>query len=111
MNGVIVLRRFASFLPVLLVIGVLAPPARAAYPGANGIIAFERGGDIWVVEADGSNPRNVTNTPTNVEQHPVVSPDGTRIAYTRTEIYDEIYEIYMLSHRSNLKISTKNESR
>ncbi|AXV05129.1 hypothetical protein DVS28_a0422 [Euzebya pacifica] len=85
------LRRFASFLPVLLVIGLLAPPARAAYPGANGIIAFERGGDIWVVEADGSNPRNVTNTPTNVEQHPVVSPDGTRIAYTRTEIYDEIW--------------------
>ena len=91
MNGVIVLRRFASFLPVLLVIGLLAPPARAAYPGANGIIAFERGGDIWVVEADGSNPRNVTNTPTNVEKHPVVSPDGTRIAYTRTEIYDEIW--------------------
>ena len=85
------LRRFASFLPVLLVIGVLAPPARAAYPGANGIIAFERGGDIWVVEADGSNPRNVTNTPTHVEKHPVVSPDGTRIAYTRTEIYDEIW--------------------
>ncbi len=37
--------------------------------------------DIWRVEADGSNPVDLTNTPLVSEANPVWSPDGTRIAY------------------------------
>jgi Tol biopolymer transport system component len=60
------------------------PEVSAAYPGANGKIAFSSrrtGNDeIFVMDADGSNPINITNHP-NVDCCPKWSPDGTRIAF------------------------------
>ncbi len=38
-------------------------------------------GDLWYAAADGSERTNITNTPGIVESHPVVSPDGQRIAF------------------------------
>lgn len=37
--------------------------------------------DIWRINADGTDPINLTNTPAVSETNPVWSPDGTRIAY------------------------------
>ena len=37
--------------------------------------------DIWVMNPDGSDPTNLTNTPELNEMLPAWSPDGTRIAY------------------------------
>lgn len=37
--------------------------------------------DIWVMNADGSNARNLTNSTDNLEEFPVFSPDGSKIAY------------------------------
>ena len=37
--------------------------------------------DIWVMDPDGSNQTNLTNTPELNEMGPAWSPDGTRIAY------------------------------
>jgi Tol biopolymer transport system component len=37
--------------------------------------------DLWIMNADGSNPRNLTNTTDNIESEPVFSPDGQKIAY------------------------------
>ena len=37
--------------------------------------------DIWVMNPDGSEPTNLTNTPEISEWSPAWSPDGTRIAY------------------------------
>jgi len=44
-------------------------------------IAFTRGGDVWVMKADGSNQRNLTNSPAVSEQFPTWSPDGKRILF------------------------------
>jgi Tol biopolymer transport system component len=66
---------------------VLTPsPALAAAP--NGKIAYvvdmgfpDYTTDIWVMDADGSNQINITNTPSVSEYGPVWSPDGSKIAY------------------------------
>jgi TolB protein len=39
--------------------------------------------DIWVMNADGSGARNITNTPTVREEDPAFSPDGSKIAFIR----------------------------
>jgi Tol biopolymer transport system component len=38
--------------------------------------------EIFVMNADGSKPVNITNTPKEHEHYPQVSPDGTQIAFT-----------------------------
>jgi len=41
--------------------------------------------DLWVMNADGSNPVNLTNTPDVDELYPKPSPDGTRICFEADE--------------------------
>jgi Tol biopolymer transport system component len=55
----------------------LASPASAA---PTDQVAFERDGDIWVMNADGTGEVNLTNHPA-IDAHPDWSPDGTRIAF------------------------------
>jgi Tol biopolymer transport system component len=38
--------------------------------------------DIFVINADGSNPVNLTSTPKEHEHYPQVSPDGTKICFS-----------------------------
>jgi hypothetical protein len=40
-------------------------------------------GDLWYAKADGTERTNLTNSPTTVESHPAVGPDGRRIAFIR----------------------------
>jgi len=49
-------------------------------------IAFTRGGDIWVMNAGGSNQRQLTNTAA-LDRSPTYSPDG-RIAFVREDATD-----------------------
>jgi Tol biopolymer transport system component len=44
--------------------------------------------DIWVMDADGTNQTNLTNTPDTNEGQPAWSSDGTRIAFTSDQ--DEV---------------------
>jgi tricorn protease len=47
------------------------------------LIAFEYGGDLWVVSRNGGSARRLTSTP-SVEADPHFSPDGSLIAFSAT---------------------------
>jgi hypothetical protein len=86
--------RVATFVILLLILSaltagavvggasLLVSPAPAL--AANGLIAYDASGDIWVVNADGTEPRQLTSGPT-VEHGATWSRDGSRIAYWATE--------------------------
>ena len=50
-------------------------------PGVGGKIAYECSGDICVMNEDGTDQRNLTNTPADQEYAPTLTSDGTRVAF------------------------------
>jgi Tol biopolymer transport system component len=58
---------------------VLAAPARAAAPGANGLIAFVRGGDVWIAKPDGTGQRVLIPG----ADAPAWSANGRNLAFDR----------------------------
>ena len=60
-----------------LVTGLGSVSARAAFPAANGQIAFVRGADVDALDASGSLSTLATGSPHN----PAWSPDGSQVAY------------------------------
>ena len=76
-------------LAVLLCPLAAAPAALGAFPGLNGSIAFERGGQVFAKNpGDVSDADQLTRSGTN--EDPAWSPDGTRIAFVsnRAGIFD-----------------------
>lgn len=49
-------------------------------------LVYDWADDIWVADADGSNPTNLTQTPDRGEGVPSWSPDRRQIAYERQEV-------------------------
>jgi Tol biopolymer transport system component len=66
----------------------VAHSANATFPGTNGKIAFVRSGDIWTMNADGTNRIQVTST--GSASAPSWRPDGQAIAYIRSATYSEL---------------------
>lgn len=56
-------------------------------------ITFVYGGDIWIADKNGNNPRRLTTNP-GVEMNPIFSPDGKQIAFTGN--YDGNTDIYTI---------------
>jgi Tol biopolymer transport system component len=88
-------------LAMLFASGLLSSGPSAQTTSPEGKIVFVRPGtepsdncfgqpcaDIWVMDADGSNQTNLTNTPDTNEGQPAWSSDGTRIAFTNDQ--DEV---------------------
>jgi hypothetical protein len=77
-----------------------APPAHAAFPGANGKIAFAAYRDatyeIYTMKADGSNQTRLTSN-TAFDFDPAWSPDGTKIAFVTDRDGGRPYEIYTMN--------------
>jgi hypothetical protein len=71
-------KRFA----LVAVLATLALPggAHAAFPGKNGKLAFTRGGQVLVMNADGTGQTQITSGP-SFKSQPHWSADGHRIAY------------------------------
>jgi Tol biopolymer transport system component len=69
---------------VLIVVLLLALPvgsASAAFPGANGKIAYGCGGQICLINPDGNGRTQLTPSDGAPRNTPAWSPDGTKIAF------------------------------
>jgi len=75
---------FLAALALGLLLASIAGTAGAAFPGANGKIAFQSDRDgnpeVYVMNSDGSGQTRLTNEPRS-DVEPAFSPDGTRIAF------------------------------
>ena len=76
-----------------------APSSLAAFPGQNGLIAFESNRDagnfeIYTMNADGSLQTNITTNPAGDAQ-PSWSPDGRKIVFATNR--DGNSEIYVMN--------------
>jgi TolB protein len=69
---------FAGVASIALALALTASSAYAAFPGANGKIAFDNGGTIYEINPDGSGLAALAPG-----MAPRWSPSGTRIAFTR----------------------------
>lgn len=82
----------ASSAIVVLLAASISLPARAAFPGANGVLAFEHEvpasghtqADIYTIQPGGSGLERLTATPNRNEFGPAWNASGTRIAFWRT---------------------------
>jgi Tol biopolymer transport system component len=104
-------RRLRHLGPAFAAAGALALPLAAV--GAQnavkpvGTIAFTANptglgpGDVYVVRADGSRLRQLTNTPT-AEEQPTWAPDGKSIAYVRVVGSGALYRLFLNGKKQRL---------
>lgn len=63
---------------------------------SDNALAFVYAGDIWIAGPDGNNPVRLTSHPAD-ERAPIISPDGTKIAYTAN--YDGNADVFVIDVR------------
>jgi Tol biopolymer transport system component len=90
------LRQIIGFLTVLVISFVTA--AHAAFPGKNGRIAFISGPDIYTMNADGSDMKQLTNLgPDSAAYWESWSPDGKQIVFVEFNPPDFIEQLWLMN--------------
>lgn len=76
------------------------PDDRPAWSPDGASIAYASGGDIWVMNADGSAKVNRTSSPDETAAWPAWPPDGARLAYISAynQRQPDGYSIYVWDH-------------
>src|SRR5262249_36950152 len=97
-----------------VVLVAAAGPSEAAFPGTKGKIAFELdttgtdSAEIFVMNADGSGPVNLTNTPEpRGERQPAFSPDAKLIACS----HDALNDIFVMNPDGSGQVNLTNTPR
>ncbi|HVR84173.1 MAG TPA: hypothetical protein VMU54_07680 [Planctomycetota bacterium] len=69
--------------------------------------------DLWVINADGSNPVNLTKTPDVDELYPKVSPDGSKICFCADEGKGEakVRNLYIMNSDGSKRVKIADNSR
>ena len=81
-------RLLAAVSCALVGLGAVSASGQSTAP--NGKIAYQSlDYDIIVIDADGTNAVNITNSPDAAEFGPVWSPDGSKIAFVQSHYYEE----------------------
>jgi Tol biopolymer transport system component len=86
----------AGMLAAVGLVVLYAQPAEANYPGTNGKIAYQRGGDnpqIYTISSNGGNNVQVTTNQV-ANERPAYSPTGNRIAFQGRDPNGGDWEIY-----------------
>lgn len=88
----------------LMVIAVLSllSPASATFPGKNGRIAFVQDGEIFTMNPDGSDIKQLTHLgPDNFAEYPAWSADGKQIVFNESPPTDGIPQIWVMDADGN----------
>ncbi len=107
-------RRAAAMIIAVLLLVVLLAPATAAFPGSNGKILFQGAPqsplnyDIFVMDNNGFNEVNLTNSPAVNDFDAAWSPDGTKIAFTTNR--DGNNEIYIMNADGTSPVNISNNA-
>ena len=87
--------------PALWVVGLLAAliaPAYATFPGKNGRIAFILGPDVYTMNPDGSDVKQLTNVgPENSSLWASWSPDGKQIVFNEYRSPDFLGQLWVMN--------------
>jgi Tol biopolymer transport system component len=87
--------------PILALVGLLlatALPACATYPGKNGRIAFIAGPDVYTMNPDGSDVKQLTNLgPDNQAFWESWSPDGKHIVFNEYRAPDHRGQLWLMN--------------
>lgn len=83
---------------IIMLIALAVAPAHATFPGKNGRIAFVQGPDIFTMNPDGSDARQVTAlTDGSFAEVPEWSADGKQIVFQYLQAPDFIGQIWTMN--------------
>ncbi len=104
---------FIVLVTLLSALFVSPPATHAAFPGANGKLAFERNlngnnSEIIVANPDGTGQTNITNDPSN-DVDPAWSPDGSKIVFG-SDRNGGVYHLYVMNPNGSGVVQLTNAS-